>query len=131
MSAKNRKSGNKAYVVHDPIVFCPKDRCQCLVGAVQERVDPRIRPKVAELGGEIIALEVQPDHVHLFVALTPDLAPHPIIAQVMGLTSRVCREALPSLLKRPSLWNRSYFLSTIGYTSDSVGPASSENPKGA
>src|ERR1019366_349832 len=116
MSAKTRKSGNKVYVVNYHIVFCPKYRRKCLVGEVKARVEQLIRQKVTELCGEIIALETMPDHVHLFVAMTPDLAPNHIVAQVKGLTSRVCRQEFPHLLKMPSLWTRSYFLSTIGYT---------------
>ena len=130
MKVIHQRTGNRVYTVNYHIVFCPKYRRKCLVDAVAERVDALIRQKVADLGGEVIALEVMCDHVHLFVAATPDLAPNQIVSQVKGVTSRICRQEFPHLLKMPSLWTRSYFLSTVGYVSDTVVKAYIANQKG-
>ena len=130
MSTTHRKTRNRVYTVNYHFVFCPKYRRRCLVGPVKERIEALIRQKITDLGGEVVALEVLPDHVHLFAAITPDLAPNQIVAQVKGVTSRLCRQEFPHLLKMPSLWTRSYFVSTVGHVSDSVVRAYIENQKG-
>ncbi len=109
MSKENRKSGNRVHNLNYHIVFCPKFRKKCLVGEVATRCEELMRHKCDELGCEVVALEVMPDHVHLFLAATPDFAPNHIIAQVKGATSRLLRQEFPHLLKMPSLWSRSYF----------------------
>lgn len=128
--ANYRKSGNRVYNINYHLVFCPKYRRKCLVGSVRDRCEALIRDKVAELKGEVIALEIMPDHVHLFVAMPPDHAPNYLVNQVKGVTSRYLREEFEHLLKMPSLWTRSYYLGTVGHASDTVVQAYIENQKG-
>lgn len=61
-----------------------------------------------------------PDHVHLFIQGKPKLAPNNIIAGIKGYTSNVLRKEFPVLLKMPTLWTRSYFVSTAGNVSSFV-----------
>jgi putative transposase len=61
-----------------------------------------------------------PDHVHLFIQGKPKLAPNNIIAGIKGYTSNMLRKEFPKLLKIPTLWTRSYFVSTAGNISMSV-----------
>jgi putative transposase len=69
-----------------------------------------------ENGWEIIALETMPDHVHLFIKASPKVAPNGIIARIKGTTSRLLRKGFPELRSRlPTLWTRSYFVSTHGH----------------
>ena len=130
MRVQYQRTGNRVYTVNYHIVFCPKYRRKCLVDAVAKRVDALIRQKTSELKCEVIALEVMCDHVHLFVATTPDIAPNRIVCQVKGITSHICRQEFPHLLKMPSLWTRSYFLSTVGYVSATIVEAYIANQKG-
>lgn len=71
-----------------------------------------------------------PDHIRLFVAVSPDLAPNHIVAQVKGYTSRLLRQEFSHLLKMPSLWTRSYYVGAVGHVSQTVVQASIENQKG-
>ncbi len=95
MAANYQKSGNRVYNLNYHIVFCPKYRRKCLVGDVKERCEVLIREKITELKGEVVALEIMPDHVHLFIAVPPDHAPNFIVNQVKGVTSRVLRQEFP------------------------------------
>ncbi|MDI6810823.1 MAG: IS200/IS605 family transposase [archaeon] len=99
-------------------VFCPKYRKPVLLNKIKTRLEELIAEKVDDLGCEIIDLQVMPDHVHLFIAANPPLAPNRIIAQIKGYSSKILREEFP-ILKRslPSLWTRSYFVSTAGNVS--------------
>lgn len=130
MNKDYRKSGNRVHNLNLHIVFCPKYRRKCLTGEVAKRCDALLRQKCAELDCEVSALEILPDHVHLFVAVTPDLAPNHLIAQVKGYTSRVLRQEFPLLLKMPSLWTRSYYVGAVGHVSQTVVQAYIENQKG-
>jgi len=73
-----------------------------------------------ELHCEILALEIMPDHLHLFVSTVPQMAPNQITARLKGKSSRLLRQEFPFLLKMPSLWTRSAFFSTAGNEDFSV-----------
>lgn len=130
MDKEYRKSDKRVYNLNYHIVYCPKFRKKCLVGDVALRCEQLMREKCAELGCEVVALEIMPDHIHLFLAATPDLAPNHIVAQLKGYTSRVLRQEFPMLLKMPSLWTRSYYIGAVGHASDTVVQAYLENQKG-
>lgn len=88
-----------------------------LVGDLKTRLVELLNSKAAELGWEIIALEVMPDHVHLFIGVDPDVSPTQVMHRLKGFTSRVLRKEFPHVLNLPSLWTRSYFVSTAGNVS--------------
>ena len=62
-------------------------------------------------------MEIKPDHVHLFISVQPYRSPHIVLRRIKGRTSRVLRSEFPELLKLPSLWTRSYFVSTTEHVS--------------
>jgi putative transposase len=102
-------------------VWCPKYRRKVIVGEIEKRLKELIELKVNELKCKIIALETMPDHIHLFVQGKPTQSPNLIIGQIKGFTSKILREEYPSLKsKLPTLWTRSYFVSTHGHVSNEV-----------
>jgi putative transposase len=66
---------------------------------------------------KIIALECDTDHTHMFLDAPPTLSPADIMAKIKGVTSKKLREEFPHLQHLPSLWTRSYFVSTAGNVS--------------
>ena len=115
MNKEYRKFGNRVHNLNYHIVYCPKFRKKCLVGDIAGRCELLMRQKCTELGCEVVALEIMPDHIHLFIAATPDFAPNHIIAQLKGYTSRMLRQEFPALKSRlPSLWTNAYFVATVG-----------------
>jgi len=87
------------------------------VGGIKRRLEQLIREIAEEYGWEVLALEIQPDHVHLFISAQPYWSPHLVLRRIKGRTSRILRKEFPELLKLPSLWTRSYFVSTAGNVS--------------
>jgi putative transposase len=86
--------------------------------AVADRLRVLLTEKSTELGMTIHALEVMPDHVHLFVASDPTRCVAEIVNRLKGYTSRVLRQEYPSLRSRlPTLWSRSYFAGSVGHVS--------------
>lgn len=107
-------------LVNYHIVFCPKYRRKLLVGAIKKRLEGIMDEVAQENGWEIIGKEVMPDHVHLFVNADPISRPHIIVKKFKGRSSRYLRKEFPELLKMPTLWTRSYFLSTAGNVSSAT-----------
>ena len=70
-----------------------------------------------ELNIKIIALECDKDHTHMFLNAPPTLSPADIMAKIKGVTSKKLREEFSHLQHLPSLWTRSYFVSTAGNVS--------------
>ena len=91
-----------------------------LIGDVATRLKQICLDLAIEKGWEILALEVAPDHVHLFVSVKPTDVPHIVIRSFKGRSSRYLRQEFPHLLKLPSLWTSSYFVSTAGNVSSEV-----------
>ena len=99
-------------------VWCPKYRRKVITGEVEARLKELVGTIARENEWEIIALETMPDHVHLFIKTSPKVAPNSIIARIKGTTSRLLRKEFPELKRRlPTLWTRSYFVSTHGHVS--------------
>lgn len=100
-------------------VWCPKYRRKVITGAVEKRLKQLLQEKSQDMGCNILALETMPDHVHIFVRANPLIAPNRIIAGFKGYSSRILRQEFPHLISSmPTLWTRSYFVSTYGHVSD-------------
>ena len=112
-------------------VWCPKYRRKVLVGTIRERLTELIRSKSKDLNCSVLALEVQPDHVHLFVQAHPRVSPNSIVGQIKGYTSKMLRQEFSELKSRlPTLWTRSYFVSTHGHISNKMIQKYIEEQKG-
>jgi hypothetical protein len=57
-----------------------------------------LEQKSEELDCMIIALEIMPDHVHLFLNCPPVMAPDQIMFRLKGYSSRVLRNRYPILM---------------------------------
>jgi putative transposase len=68
----------------------------------------------------VIRLAIQPDHVHLFLRANPYPLPTDIPRLMKGRSSRLLRDEFPALKRMPSLWTRSYFISTAGNVSSEI-----------
>lgn len=89
-----------------------------LVGEIKVRLEEIIRQVAEKQRVEVPALEVMPDHLHLFVSAYPQLAIHKLVKAFKGVSSHHLRREFPQLLKLPSLWTNSYFVSTAGNVSN-------------
>jgi putative transposase len=99
------------------VIWCPKRRRKVLVGPVRTRLERIIQEVVTEHNWTVIELAIQPDLVHLFIRANPYTLPSDIPRLIKGRSSHDLRKAFPHLLKLPSLWTRSFFLSTAGNVS--------------
>ncbi len=107
-------------IVNYHIVFCPRYRRHILVESIKDRLEEIIADVAAYNNWNVIAKEVMPDHVHLFVSADAHTKPEIVVKRFKGRSSNLLRKEFPELLKMPTLWTRSYFLSTAGNVSSST-----------
>ena len=105
-------------LIHYHFVFCPRYRRKIFnIPGLEESFKKHTRKACEEYGIGILAMECQTDHVHLFVSVLPTLSIPETMRLIKGATSHVLREEFPQLRAMPSLWTRSYFVSTAGAVS--------------
>ena len=117
MSQEYRHRRTSVTLINYHFVWIPRRRRPVLKGAVARRLRRLLQESTQAHGCEVLALEIMPDHVHLFLNCPPNLAPDQIMFRIKGGTSRVLRQEFPILRRMPSMWTRSYFLSTAGNVS--------------
>jgi putative transposase len=88
-----------------------------LVGTLAARCRKLIEGKCAVHGWTVLALAVQPDHIHLFVRVWPSDSAAEVVKECKGVTSFHLFKEYPQLHKLPSMWTRSYFASMAGNVS--------------
>lgn len=108
----------RVHLVTYHVIWIPKRKNVLLE---QVAVDCRqfIQGKCTEKGWEALELEVQQDHIYLYIRVWPTDSPAEVVKACKGATSKGLREKHGELLGRvPSLWTRSYFVSTTPISSD-------------
>jgi len=110
-------SRNQVYLMNYHLIWCPKRRRKVLVSHIKDRLQAIIQDVAREKQVRILALEIQPDHLHLFVSCYPQLTVHKLVKAFKGRSSYYLRREFPQLLKMPSMWTNSYFVSTAGNVS--------------
>jgi putative transposase len=113
-----RKTSTTVSLLNYHFVFCPRYRRKIFLQAeVEQRFKELVHEMCEELQIQIVALECDEDHTHMFLNALPSLSPADIMAKIKGVTSKKLREEFPYLRHLPSLWTRSYFVSTAGNVS--------------
>ncbi|MBW4616508.1 MAG: IS200/IS605 family transposase [Desmonostoc vinosum HA7617-LM4] len=109
-----RHEGNAISLLNYHFVFIPKRRKKVLVNEIAERLQQIICDICNENRWRIIAMEIMPDHVHIFLNAKPIDNPAQMMNKIKGRASHHLRKEFPELLKLPTLWTPSYFVSTAG-----------------
>jgi len=113
------------------LVWCPKYRKPVLINNIAMRLREVLNLKAKQLGIEIEMMEIQPDHVHVFITGQPTEAIQHIVNQLKGYSSHVLRSEFATLRSRlPTLWSRSYYVGTVGYVSEAAVRKYIEKQKG-
>jgi putative transposase len=109
-----RHESNAVSLLNYHFVFIPKRRRKVLVGSISERLQQMICEVCNENRWRMIAMEIIPDHLHLLINTKPTDDPATMIKRIKGRASHHLRKEFPELLKLPTLWTPSYFVSTVG-----------------
>ena len=118
MRNEYRHTKTSVSLVNYHFVFCPRYRRKIFnIPGVETRFKELTEAECKKLDIEILAMECHIDHVHLFVNVPPQLAIPDIMRLIKGASSHKLRDEFPKLKAMPSLWTRSYFVSTAGNVS--------------
>ncbi len=113
------KTRHARYMLNLHIVWIPKYRRPILDGHQDELKD--ILHSIAEKKKwKILAAEVMPDHIHLFVSVPPAIAPSEVVKTFKGQSGRHFLIAHPEFTDPRydnSLWAPSYFVASAGEVS--------------
>src|SRR5918994_6172565 len=115
MVAVGYHSTNKTvYSAKYHLIWCPKYRRRVLVGGVDERVKVIIGDVAAEVGAEVIEVEVMPDHVHLLAEVPPTVPLSRFVGLAKGRSCRLLRMEFPGLRRLAGRGGPSWVLSPGG-----------------
>jgi putative transposase len=126
--ARFAKNAGAVFSLKYHAVWCPKYRRPVLTNPVscsRTLSDVRLRELILEVDARremtVHALEIMPDHVHLFVETDPRWAPAEVVGKFKAVSSRILRQEFPALRSRlPTLWSRSYYIASVGTVSEAT-----------
>jgi len=114
------------YNINYHLIWIPKYRKYLLKGKVKEILESIIRGVCYDNKCEVLAIEIMPDHLHLFIGAKPITQPSKIVNLLKGNTSIQLRRAFKDLVylnypvhykKFKSLWAKGYYCGTAGHVS--------------
>ena len=121
--AKVRKTRHSVYNINYHLVWIPKTRMKILVSPFAATVKETIERVCAYNNWVLMALQVMPDHVHLFVSAPPKYAPAQVVQSLKAWTSRDLRKKF-SIIRQTrysdDFWASSYYCGTAGHVSAEV-----------
>ncbi|MDQ2087838.1 IS200/IS605 family transposase [Herbivorax sp. ANBcel31] len=117
MRQEYRRTKKTVSLINYHFVFCLRYRRKLLVGNVETRFKELLQEICTDLKLEILEVECDKDHCHMFLNALPTHSPSGIMARIKGVTSKKLREEFKHLSHMVSLWTRSYFVSTAGNVS--------------
>ena len=110
------------YNIHYHIVWCVKYRRKVLTPEIEQSLKQILQDIAAENGFSVDQCTVgEADHVHCFITAPPKLSITFIVKHLKGTSGLRLFRKYPDLrnqLWRGQLWNGSYFIETIGSTSE-------------
>jgi putative transposase len=120
MPQETNHSPHSAYGINYHRVWIPRYRKKVRVGHVEARLKELLAEIAPQYGFEILAVEVMPDPVHLFVSAPPKFAPAEIVRLFKGITARRLKKEFESLRrqdwgKNATVWAEGYSVGTAGH----------------
>ena len=120
-----RNNNNSVSTLLYHIVWCTKYRHPVLTGAVEVETKTILAQTCTEYGWTLKAIEVMPEHVHLFLEASPDDAPSSIARTLKSISAVHIFTAFPKLKERKfwgsGLWSRGCYYGSVGaITEESV-----------
>ena len=114
---KVKATPHAVYHINYHIVWIPKYRRHILAHGVKERLT-EILHEIAELYDfDIEAMDVQPDHIHIFCSAPPRYAPAQVAEIMKSISAKKLFEEFPQIKRElwgSHLWARGYYVGTSG-----------------
>ena len=69
---------------------------------------------------KVLAVEIMPDHIHLFISALPKYSPSQLMNIIKGTTEKRIFKDFPELNIGGSVWTRAFFVATAGNVSSEI-----------
>lgn len=117
--SKTYKTGEHiVYSCQYHVIFCPKYRRKVLIAPYDDILKQILLDAAKQYQFEILEMEVMPDHVHLLVDCDPRFGIANCIKKIKSVSAHILRKDYKYFQsKLPTLWTRSYFVSSVGSVS--------------
>ena len=106
------------------IVWTPKYRFKILTGPLAEEVESCILGFSAQLGCEVVELNIQRDHVHLLAMVPPKVALSTYVGTLKGRAAIQLFRKYRHLKKKPywgnHFWAKGYCIDTVGLDAEMI-----------
>ena len=105
------------------IVWCPKYRFRILKGEIGESVRDILKQLCKWKGIEIIAGNVQADHIHLVLTIPPKYSVSGLVGFLKGKSAIKVFDMHPELKRRywgRHFWAKGYCVSTVGLDEEEI-----------
>ena len=130
MKNEYKRTNTTVSMLNYHFVFCPRYRRKIFrIDGLEERFKESVLQICAQNQIDAVAMACHLDHVHLFLSALPKYSPADIMRIVKGNTSRVLLSEFSDILRSPTVWTRSYFVSTAGNVSSETIRRYVENQK--
>ena len=124
MDEQYHSASHCKYLIQYDIIWCPKFRFAVLKGDVESKLKEILQQICEKYHYQIKALEVMPDHIHIFVDCPQTVASCDIARTLKSISAIQMFRAFPSLKRFYArcgvLWSSGYFISTVGHISEST-----------
>ena len=112
------------YLTQYHIIWCPKFRYSVLKKGVDDVLKQILSDVCNRYDYNIKALEIMPDHIHIFVDCPQTVAPCDIARILKSISAIELFKIYPQLkrfyAKCGKLWSDGYFVSTVGHISEAT-----------
>lgn len=112
------------YLLQYHIVLVTKYRHPILKGELKEYIYSLIQKQLAQRKIELIAMNGEPDHIHMIVDMPPHIAPADLVNVLKTNTSRLARRDYSNEVNKyywkDVFWSPSYFVCTVSEHSLSI-----------
>jgi len=112
-----RRASHCVYNTRYHLVWAPKYRKWVLQGAIRQRVRELFCEIAGHHGFEIEELEVDKDHVHLFLSFPPKYSIGTVVGLLKAVSAKEIREEFPEVRKQlwgGEFWEDGYVVRTVG-----------------
>ena len=121
MQTPTKATAHSVYNLNYHIVFVTKYRNQVLTGAVEQHIKEQMPLLCERYGWEQLAIEVMPDHVHLFLSAPPTTAPVTITQTLKSILALSVFKTFPALKQHrfwgSGLWSDGCYYGSAGTVS--------------
>ena len=121
---KYHNTSHCKYLIQYHIIWCPKFRFSVLKGNAENTLKQILQKICNDYNYHIKALEVMPDHIHIFVDVPQTVAPCDVVRTLKSISAIELFKTYPQLKKFyagcGALWSGGYFVSTAERISEAA-----------